>query len=65
MLRRGDSLGPRVGTLLQNKMKRPLLIYGYEGCNVNAQNLVLAYDMVKSYAPGKTDCSYRCSGRRQ
>ena len=42
-----------VGTLLQNKMKRPLLIYGYEGCNVNAQNLVLAYDMVKSYAPGK------------
>ena len=38
----GDSLGPRVGTLIQNKMKRPLLVYGYEGCNVNAQNLVLA-----------------------
>lgn len=49
----GDSLGPRVGTLLQNKMKTPLLIYGYEGCNVNAQNLVLAYDMVKIMHPEK------------
>lgn len=49
----GDSLGPRVGTLIQNKMKRPLLVYGYEGCNVNAQNLVLAYDMVRVMHPEK------------
>lgn len=49
-----DSLGPRVGTLLQLRMSRPVYVYGFCGSNVNALNLLAAHAVVRLLHPDKT-----------
>ena len=46
-----DSLGPRVGTLLNENLTKPLYVYGLEGANIHAQNLTRAVDIVKRLHP--------------
>ena len=46
-----DSLGPKVGTLLNNAMQTPLFVYGMHGQNITAQNLDYAHRFVKQLHP--------------
>ncbi|MCM1533515.1 MAG: spore protease YyaC [Corallococcus sp.] len=46
-----DSLGPRVGTLLNEAMTRPVFVYGLCDCNITAENLCRSYDFIKSMHP--------------
>ncbi len=48
-----DSLGPRVGSLVKNNLKKPLIIYGDDDNNINAQNLPLAVDFIHIMHPDK------------
>ena len=46
-----DSLGPKVGTLLNNAMQTPLFVYGMHGQNITAKNLDYAHRFVKKLHP--------------
>lgn len=46
-----DSLGPRVGTLLNLAMDAPLFVYGLIEQNITAENLLKSYEFIKSMHP--------------
>lgn len=46
-----DSLGPRVGTLLNLYMREPLFVYGLIDQNITAENLCHSYDFIKAMHP--------------
>lgn len=46
-----DSLGPRVGTLLNEKMVCPCFVYGLCGQNVTAENLLYGVEFVRKLHP--------------
>lgn len=46
-----DSLGPRVGTLLNEKMQRLSFVYGIVNGNITAENLLYSYRFIKSLHP--------------
>ncbi len=46
-----DSLGPRVGSLLNENLSIPLFIYGMQGANIDAKNLPLAASVIKRLHP--------------
>ena len=48
-----DSLGPRVGSLLNENQVCPLYIYGLQGANIHAQNLSRAMAVIKLLHPNK------------
>ena len=48
-----DSLGPRVGSLLQQNMAKPMFVYGLCQSNINALNLLGAYSLIKVIHPDK------------
>ena len=49
-----DSIGPRVGSLLNENMSSPIFVYGIQGANIHAQNLAKAVEIVKQLHPNKT-----------
>ena len=48
-----DSLGPRVGSMLNDKMEKALYVYGFCGQNITAENLQKSHEFVKSMHPGR------------
>lgn len=46
-----DSLGPRVGSLLNENLAVPLFVYGMQGANIDAKNLKTALDVIKRLHP--------------
>lgn len=46
-----DSLGPRVGTMLNARMKNPSFVYGIYNSNITAENLLYSYRFIKSLHP--------------
>ncbi|MDD3831688.1 MAG: spore protease YyaC [Clostridia bacterium] len=48
-----DSLGPTVGTILQEKMKSPIFVYGYFEADISALNLLNAYEFIRTLHPDK------------
>ncbi len=48
-----DSLGPMVGSLLQQDMPKPLFVYGFCASNITALNLAAAYEVIKLFHPDK------------
>ena len=46
-----DSLGPRVGTLLNENMASPWFVYGMSEQNITAENLLYCYSFIKSMHP--------------
>ncbi|MDE7454689.1 MAG: spore protease YyaC [Clostridia bacterium] len=46
-----DSLGPRVGTLLNIQMQTPVFVYGMCDQNITAENLCYCYDFIKTMHP--------------
>ena len=46
-----DSLGPRVGTLLNEYMTEPAFVYGMCEQNITAENLLYSYNFIKSLHP--------------
>ena len=46
-----DSLGPRVGTLLNENMNKPCFVYGLCNSNITAENLLYSYNFIKALHP--------------
>lgn len=46
-----DSLGPRVGTILNEQMTEPAFVYGLRDQNITAENLLYSYNFIKSLHP--------------
>ena len=46
-----DSLGPRVGTLLNENMLFPAFVYGLCEQNITAENLLYSYNFIKALHP--------------
>lgn len=46
-----DSLGPKVGTLLNENMRKPCFVYGLRGQNVTAENLCHCCEFVRKVHP--------------
>ena len=46
-----DSLGPRVGTLLNLAMYQPTFVYGLVEQNITAENLCKSYEFIKTMHP--------------
>ena len=46
-----DSLGPRVGTLLNERLKRATFVYGLCNQNITAENLQYSYHFIKALHP--------------
>ncbi len=46
-----DSLGPRVGTLLNSRMRKPRFVYGLCQNNITAENLARCHDFIKKMHP--------------
>ena len=46
-----DSLGPRVGTLLNSRMRKPRFVYGLCQNNITAENLACCHDFIKKMHP--------------
>ena len=46
-----DSLGPRVGTLLNLAMYSPMFVYGLAEQNITAENLCKSYELIKAMHP--------------
>lgn len=46
-----DSLGPRVGSLLNTQMQTPRYVYGLNERNITAENLSRCYDFIKRFHP--------------
>ena len=49
-----DSLGPRVGTLLNDNMISPAFVYGLCDRNITAENLLYSYNFIKALHPNIT-----------
>ena len=49
-----DSLGPAVGTLVNEKMQQPLTVYGLYENNITAVNLHTAYRLIRLLHPDAT-----------
>lgn len=49
-----DSLGPRVGTLLNSRMRTPAFVYGLREQNITAENLMYCHSFIKAMHPGCT-----------
>lgn len=49
-----DSLGPRVGTLLNSAMDAPTFVYGLIEQNITAENLCKSYEFIKAMHPDST-----------
>ena len=48
-----DSIGPRVGSLLNENMPQPIFVYGMQGANIHAQNIAKAVEIIKRLHPNK------------
>ena len=48
-----DSLGPRVGSLLNENLNAPLFVYGLQGANITAKNLHSVIPWIKQMHPNK------------
>ena len=46
-----DSLGPRVGTLLNENLARAVFVYGLCEQNITAENLLYSYNFIKALHP--------------
>ena len=46
-----DSLGPRVGTLLNENMLYPAFVYGLSEQNITAENLLYCYSFIRAMHP--------------
>lgn len=46
-----DSLGPKVGSLVNAKMEKPLFVYGLCDQNITAENLVYCHDFIRQMHP--------------
>ena len=46
-----DSLGPRVGTLLNENLQRAAFVYGLRDQNITAENLLYSYNFIKALHP--------------
>ena len=46
-----DSLGPKVGSLLNNQMSKPIFVYGLRDRNITAENLIYCIDFIKQMHP--------------
>ena len=46
-----DSLGPRVGSLINQKMRSPAFVYGLCEQNITAENLLYSYNFIKALHP--------------
>ncbi len=46
-----DSLGPRVGQILNERMTKPLFVYGMDSRNITAENLMYCHDFIKQLHP--------------
>ena len=46
-----DSLGPRVGTLLNERLNMPAFVYGLCEQNITAENLLYSYNFIKALHP--------------
>lgn len=46
-----DSLGPRVGSLLNEKLQLPAFVYGLRDQNITAENLLYSYNFIKALHP--------------
>lgn len=46
-----DSLGPRVGTMLNERMANPAFVYGLCDQNITAENLLYSYNFIKALHP--------------
>ncbi len=46
-----DSLGPKVGSLLNENMSKPCFVYGLCKQNITAENLVYCYDFIRQMHP--------------
>ena len=46
-----DSLGPRVGTLLNDNLSRSAFVYGLLDQNITAENLLYSYSFIKALHP--------------
>lgn len=46
-----DSLGPRVGSLLNEQMEKPCFIYGLCNQNITAENLVYCHNFIRKMHP--------------
>ena len=46
-----DSLGPRVGTMLDENMRTPAFVYGLCDQNITAENLLYSYNFIKALHP--------------
>ena len=46
-----DSLGPRVGTLLNDNLQIPSFVYGLRDQNITAENLLYSYNFIKALHP--------------
>ena len=46
-----DSLGPRVGTLLNDNLERASFVYGLRNQNITAENLLYSYNFIKALHP--------------
>lgn len=49
-----DSLGPRVGTLLNENLNLPAFVYGLRDQNITAENLLYSYNFIKALHPNST-----------
>lgn len=49
----GDSLGPAVGTMLIDGLNCDVIVYGTLQSNVNAKNLLLVKEMIKTLHPDR------------
>ncbi len=49
-----DSLGPRVGSLLNGNMQLPLVVYGMCGSNITAENLLYSVEFIRKMHPSET-----------
>lgn len=48
-----DSLGPRVGSLLNQQMTSPQFVYGMVEQNITAENLSVCHDLIKRLHPDR------------
>ena len=46
-----DSLGPRVGSLLNEQMATPDFVYGMVAANITAENLAACHDLIRRLHP--------------
>ena len=46
-----DSLGPRVGTLLNDNLRSPTFVYGLCEQNITAENLLYSFNFIKALHP--------------